>query len=208
GGRRQWEADVTGRTTAITGIGELTTNDPGLGLVRDAVVVLQGDRIVWVGHAPVAPAADSVVDVGGRAVLPGWVDSHTHLVFAGDRTAEFEARMAGEPYRAGGIATTVEATRAATDDDLETTLVRHVGEAVRQGTTYLETKTGYGLTVADEVRAARIAARHADEVTYLGAHLVPPGADEESYVDLVCGDMLEAVAPHAGWADVFCERGA
>jgi len=199
---------VTGRTTAITGIGELTTNDPGLGLVRDAVVVLQGDRIVWVGHAPVAPAADSVVDVGGRAVLPGWVDSHTHLVVAGDRTAEFEARMAGEPYRAGGIATTVEATRAATDDDLETTLVRHVGEAVRQGTTYLETKTGYGLTVADEVRAARIAARHADEVTYLGAHLVPPGADEESYVDLVCGDMLEAVAPHAGWADVFCERGA
>lgn len=195
-------------STLITGIGELTTNDPGLGILRDAAVVLEADRIAWVGESAVAPAADAAVDVGGRAVLPGWVDSHTHLVFAGDRTAEFEARMAGEPYQAGGIATTVARTRAASDADLEANLTAHLDEAVRQGTTCLETKTGYGLTVEDETRSARIAARHADEVTYLGAHLVPPGADAESYVDLVCGDMLDAVAPYAAWVDVFCEEGA
>lgn len=170
--------------------------------------MLEGDRLAWIGDAAVAPVADEAVDVAGRAVLPGWVDSHTHLVFAGDRTAEFEARMAGEAYSAGGIAVTVEATRKATDTELAGTLARHVSEAIRQGTTYLETKTGYGLSVADEARSARLAARLADEVTFLGAHLVPPGADAESYVDLVCGEMLDAVADHVGWADVFCERGA
>ncbi|MBB3661675.1 imidazolonepropionase [Prauserella sediminis] len=195
-------------STVVTGIGELTTNDPGLGILHDAAVVLEADRVAWVGESAAAPSADAAVDVGGRAVLPGWVDSHTHLVFAGDRTAEFEARMAGEPYQAGGIATTVARTRAAGDDALEANLVAHLDEAARQGTTCLETKTGYGLTIADETRSARIAARHADEVTYLGAHLVPQGADAESYVDLVCGDMLDAVAPYAGWADVFCEDGA
>jgi imidazolonepropionase len=152
--------------------------------------------------------ADQRVDVGGRAVLPGWVDSHTHLVFAGDRTAEFEARMAGEPYRAGGIAVTVAATRGATDDELATNLRRHVAEAAGQGTTCLETKTGYGLTVPDEVRAARIAAEYVDEVTFLGAHLVPDGMAADDYVALVCGPMLAAVAPFVGWADVFCEVGA
>lgn len=196
------------KSTVVTGIGELTTNEPGSGMLHDAAVVLEADRVAWVGPSTLAPSADTAVDVGGRAVLPGWVDSHTHLVFAGDRTAEFEARMAGEPYQAGGIATTVERTRAASDEDLEANLTAHIDEAVGQGTTCLETKTGYGLTVEDETRSARIAARYADEVTYLGAHLIPPGADVESYVDLVCGDMLEAVAPYAGWADVFCEEGA
>ena len=192
----------------ITGIGELTTNDPGLGKLRDAALVLDGETVAWAGPAAQAPDADERVDVEGRAVLPGWVDSHTHLVFAGDRTAEFEARMAGQAYAAGGIAVTVDATRAASDEQLAANLHRHVEEAAAQGTTCLETKTGYGLNVVDETRSARIAGEVADEVTFLGAHLVPPGADAESYVDLVCGEMLDAVAPHVRWADVFCETGA
>ncbi|MBE1498374.1 imidazolonepropionase [Amycolatopsis lexingtonensis] len=192
----------------ITGIGELTTNDAELGRLSDAALVLDGSRVAWVGPASSAPDADEHVDVEGRAVLPGWVDSHTHLVFAGDRTAEFEARMAGKPYTAGGIAITVGATREASDEQLAANLRRHADEAARQGTTCLETKTGYGLTVADEARSARIAAEVADEVTFLGAHLVPPGADAESYVDLVCGEMLDAVAGSVRWADVFCETGA
>lgn len=192
----------------ITDIGELTTNDDELGQLTDAALVLDSGLVAWVGPASRAPAADLKVDAGGRAALPGWVDSHTHLVFAGDRTAEFGARMAGEPYRAGGIAVTVEATRAATDEQLAAGLRRHVAEAQAQGTTYLETKTGYGLTVADEARSAKLAAGQVDEVTFLGAHLVPPGADADEYVDLVCGPMLDAVAPHVRWADVFCERGA
>ncbi|MFC4001865.1 imidazolonepropionase [Prauserella oleivorans] len=196
------------KSTVVTGIGELTTNDPGLGVLTDAALVLEGERVAWVGPARLAPVADTEVDVAGRAVLPGWVDSHTHLVFAGDRTAEFEARMAGKPYRAGGIAVTVQATRQATDTQLAANLARHVSEAIRQGTTCLETKTGYGLNVADEARSARIAAQVADEVTYLGAHLVPPGEQAESYVDSVCGEMLDAVLPSVRWADVFCEDGA
>ena len=192
----------------IDGIGELTTNDPELGTLRDAALVLDGARVAWVGSSRRAPVADERVDVGGRAALPGWVDSHTHLVFAGDRTAEFAARMAGKPYTAGGIAVTVEATRAASDDELRGNLRRHVEEAVRQGTTCLETKTGYGLSVVDETRSARIAAEVVDEVTFLGAHLVPAGVDAESYVDLVCGEMLDAVRGFVRWVDVFCEEGA
>ncbi|MBW4716301.1 imidazolonepropionase [Saccharothrix obliqua] len=194
-------------STLITNIGELTTNSD-LGRLTGAALVLDGGQVAWVGAAADAPPADDRFDAAGRAVLPGWVDSHTHLVFAGDRTAEFEARMAGQPYRAGGIATTVDATRAASDDELAATLRRHLAEAVAQGTTFLETKTGYGLTTADELRSARVAAAHADETTFLGAHLVPPGADADEYVALVCGEMLDAVAPHVRWADVFCERGA
>ncbi|AFU01306.1 imidazolonepropionase [Nocardia brasiliensis] len=194
-------------STLITGIGELTTNTEE-GQLRDAAVLLDGQRVAWVGSAAAAPAADERVDVGGRAVLPGWVDSHTHLVFAGDRTAEFEARMAGRPYRAGGIATTVAATRAASDEQLSANLARHIAEARRQGTTCIETKTGYGLSVADELRSARLAAAAADEVTFLGAHLVPSGMTADHYVDLVCGAMLDAVAPYVRWADVFCETGA
>jgi imidazolonepropionase len=192
----------------ITGIGELTTNDDEWGQLKDAALVLDSGLVAWLGPATRAPVADLKVDVAGRAVLPGWVDSHTHLVFAGDRTAEFGARMAGAPYQAGGIAVTVAATRSATDTQLASTLRRHVAEAAAQGTTYLETKTGYGLTVLDEVRAAKLAAEHADEVTFLGAHLVPDGMDADEYVDLVRGPMLDAVAPHVRWADVFCETGA
>ncbi len=195
-------------TLLVTGIGELTTNDDELGELTDAALVIDGDRVAWVGPAGSAPDADDRVDVDGRAVLPGWVDSHTHLVFAGDRTEEFAARMSGKPYTAGGIAVTVGATRAASDQELAGVLSKHVDEAVRQGTTYLETKTGYGLTTVDELRSAKIAGSQADEVTFLGAHLVPDGWTADEYVDLVRGEMLDAVAPHVRWADVFCETGA
>ncbi|MEU5314239.1 imidazolonepropionase [Streptomyces sp. NPDC021562] len=203
-------------STAITNIATLVTNDPSLGdnsplgLVQDAAVVIEGDRVVWTGESSKAPATDNRVDAGGRAVLPGFVDSHSHLVFAGDRTQEFNARMSGRPYTAGGIRTTVAATRAATDEALEQNLTRHLAEALRQGTTTFETKSGYGLTVEDEARALRIAAAHTDEVTYLGAHIVPPdhADDPAAYVSLVTGEMLDACAPYARWIDVFCEKGA
>ncbi|MFE4837161.1 imidazolonepropionase [Arthrobacter sp. NPDC056691] len=195
-------------STLITNIAELMTQDAEHRVLKDAAVVVEGERISWIGQASAAPAADDSVDAGGRAVLPGWVDSHTHLIFAGDRTAEFEARMAGEEYSAGGIAVTTGATRNTSDYDLTRLAQGRVAEAVSQGTTYLETKTGYGLDVEQEARSARIASTVADEVTYLGAHLVPAGVDPDEYTKLACGPMLDAVRPYVRWADVFCEKGA
>ncbi|MFF5568508.1 imidazolonepropionase [Streptomyces sp. NPDC012623] len=205
-------------TTALTNIASLVTNDPSLGdgtpigLIQDAAVVIDGDRIAWVGESSKAPATDNALDAAGRAVVPGFVDSHSHLVFAGDRTQEFNARMSGRAYSAGGIRTTVAATRAATDAELSANVARYLAEALRQGTTTQETKSGYGLTVHDEARALRIASEQTDEVTYLGAHIVPPdpayAADPAAYVALVTGEMLDACAPHARWIDVFCEQGA
>ncbi|GAA2130952.1 imidazolonepropionase [Kitasatospora kazusensis] len=200
----------------LTNVGSLVTNDPAqgsgglLGLVQDAAVVVEHGTIAWVGPAAAAPATDERFDAEGRALLPGFVDSHAHLVFAGDRTAEFNARMSGQAYTAGGIRTTVAATRAATDTELDANLARFVGEALRQGTTTIECKSGYGLTVEDEARALRIAAAHTPETTYLGAHVVAPeyADDPAGYVDLVTGEMLDACAPHARWVDVFCENGA
>jgi imidazolonepropionase len=196
----------------LDGIAELVTNEPGgegiLGLVRDAALVVEAGQVVYAGPRRGAPDAAGRVDLGGRAVLPGFVDSHAHLVFAGDRSEEFTARMAGTPYTAGGIGTTVAATRAAPDEVLRANVARLVTEALRQGTTTIECKSGYGLTVADEARSLAIAAELTPETTFLGAHVVPPGADPQSYVDLVCGPMLEACAPHARWIDVFCDRGA
>lgn len=194
--------------TLITRIGELMTVDDEDRVLRDAAVVIDGDRIAWIGAAAEAPAADDRVDADGRALLPGWVDSHTHLVFDGDRTAEFEARMAGQSYVAGGIAVTRDATRAASDERLSALVAARVRAARAQGTTWIETKTGYGLDVASEARSARIAAAGADEATFLGAHLVPAGVDPDDYVREVCGPMLDAVRPFVSWADVFCERGA
>ncbi|MFD4667451.1 imidazolonepropionase [Streptomyces halstedii] len=203
-------------TTAVTHIAALVTNDPSLGdgtplgLIQDAAVVIDGDRVVWTGETSKTPATDNAVDAGGRAMVPGFVDSHSHLVFSGDRTQEFHARMSGRPYSAGGIRTTVAATRAASDEELSANVARYLAEALHQGTTTLETKSGYGLTVRDEARALRIAAAHTDEVTYLGAHIVAPeyADDPAGYVDLVTGPMLDACAPYACWIDVFCERGA
>jgi imidazolonepropionase len=199
-------------TTVVTGIGELVTNVPGgrdaLGTITGAALVVEGSTVAWVGPAAEAPAADEHVDAGGRAVLPGFVDSHSHLVFAGDRAAEFAARMAGEPYAAGGIRTTVAATRAATDEQLTSHVGRLVQEMRRQGSTTVEIKSGYGLTVHDEARSLAVARQFTEETTFLGAHVVPDGTTPEEYVALVTGPMLEACAPHARWVDAFCERGA
>ncbi|MET0296592.1 MAG: imidazolonepropionase [Microbacterium sp.] len=201
-------------TTLITNIGELTTNvaSPGdpCGTLTDAAILVSDGLVAWVGPADDAPTADATVDAGGRAVIPGFVDSHTHLVFGGDRADEFEARMTGVPYAAGGIRRTVAETRAATDDELRARLAGFVAELHAQGTTTFEVKTGYDLTVDGEARLARLAAEVTPEVTYLGAHVVPAeyADDRDAYVDLVIGDMLTAVAPHAKWFDVFCERGA
>ena len=200
----------------VRGIAELVTNDPTLGdgsplgLLADAALVVEDGRVAWVGPAAGAPEADAVQDVGGRAVVPGFVDSHSHLVFAGDRSAEFAARMAGTAYSAGGIRTTVAATRAATDEQLTAHVARLVGEMRRQGTTTVEIKSGYGLTVRDEARALAIARVFTEETTFLGAHVVPEeyAADPGAYVDLVTGPMLAAVAADARWIDVFCETGA
>ncbi len=196
-------------STLITGIGLLSTQSE-TGDVLDAAVVLDSERIAWIGSARSAPAADAVVDASGRAVIPGFVDSHAHLVFAGDRSAEFAARMSGEPYAAGGIRTTVAATRAASDEVLRATTARLAAELVRSGSTTFEIKSGYGLTVDDEARSLRLAQELTDETTYLGAHVVPPefADDIAGYVDLVTGKMLTACAPHAKWIDVFCDRGA
>ncbi|MBV9921439.1 MAG: imidazolonepropionase [Pseudonocardia sp.] len=189
----------------VAGIGELTTHDPARGTLQEAAVVVEDGRVAWVGPERDAPAADRRIDLGGRAVVPGFVDSHAHLVFAGDRSAEFAARMAGERYDGGGIAATVGATRAATDDDLRAALATRVTEMRAQGTTTVEIKSGYGLTVAGEERALRLAGELTPETTFLGAHVVPSGTDRRAYVDLVIGPMLAACAPHARWIDVFCE---
>ena len=189
----------------VAGIGELSTQDPAVGTLHGAAVVVEDGRVAWVGAEGGAPAADRRTDLGGRAVVPGFVDSHAHLVFAGDRSAEFAARMAGERYDGGGIAATVGATRAATDDDLRAALAARVAEMRAQGTTTVEIKSGYGLTVVDEERALRLAGEFTPETTFLGAHVVPSGTDRRAYVDLVVGPMLAACAPRARWIDVFCE---
>lgn len=197
-------------TTMIDGIGLLATQDPAVGEIAGAALVVEGDRVAWVGRSVDAPAADTRVDAEGRCVLPGFVDSHAHLVFAGDRSAEFAARMSGRPYGAGGIRTTVEATRAASDEELAFRAARLVAEMLRQGTTTVEIKSGYGLTVRDEARSLAIARALTDETTYLGAHVVAPelADDPAAYVALVTGPMLEACAHSARWVDAFCERGA
>jgi imidazolonepropionase len=198
-------------STVVTGIAELVTCDgstpDGLGILHDAAVVVEDGHIAWLGPASGAPMTDRQVDLGGRAVLPGFVDSHSHLVFAGDRGDEFAARMAGTPYDGGGIGVSVAATRVATDDDLRAHVAARVAEMRAQGTTTVEIKSGYGLTVEDEVRSLRIAGEFTAETTFLGAHVVPRdyADDRAAYVELVTGPMLAAAAPHARWVDVFCE---
>lgn len=201
----------------ITNIGELVTNSleygtTPLGLVKDAAFLIENDQITWVGSAAQSKsmAADSQIDAGGAAVIPGFVDSHAHLVFAGDRATEFEARMSGAAYSAGGIKSTVEATRAATDEQLRANLSRLIKEARNSGTTTIECKSGYGLTVFDETRSLRIAQEETTETTFLGAHVVPAEFSErkDEYVALITTQMLDACAPYAKWIDVFCDRGA
>jgi len=200
-------------TLAIDNIGELVTNVPDLGagplgIIENASVVIDGDTVVAVG--PAGAAADERMDAGGRCVMPGFVDSHTHLVFAGDRAEEFTRRMAGEPYDGGGIRVTTEATRTAGRQALRASLDRRLEEVRRAGTTTVEIKSGYGLSVESEAATTSLAAEVTPESTFMGAHVVPTeylGRTDE-YVDLVCGPMLEAVRPHVRWIDAFCEKGA
>jgi imidazolonepropionase len=198
---------------AIDNIGLLVTNDPQLGegplgIVRDAALVFEEDRVHAVERSGVA--ADERFDAAGRCVIPGFVDSHTHLVFAGDRSEEFAARMAGRPYEASGIRVTTEATRAASEDRLRELAAARRAEGLRAGITHVEVKSGYALEVSGERRLCEIAAGLTDDVTFLGAHAVPPEYEgrADDYVALVCGEMLEACAPLSRWIDVFCERGA
>jgi imidazolonepropionase len=203
-------------TTLYDNVGELVTNDPRvgdgspLGILRDAALIVDGDRVAWLGSRDRAPAADRRTDCHGGAVIPGFVDSHAHLVFAGDRAAEFAARMSGHPYDGGGIAVTVAATREASDAALSANLDRLTSELRHAGITTFETKSGYGLTSHDEERSLRLAREVTPETTFLGAHVVPKEYrhDRDAYVRLVAGDMMEACAPHARWVDVFCDRGA
>ena len=192
----------------LTNIGLLATQDPELGELTDAAIVLSEDRIAWVGSSAGAPATDERTDLEGRAVLPGFVDSHAHLVFAGDRAGEFAARMVGTRYAAGGIQTTVAATRRASDDVLRANLARLTRELLLAGVTTFECKSGYGLDVPEEQRSLRVAREFTTETTFLGAHVVPPEVAREDYLASVCGPMLAACAPHARWVDAFCEYGA
>lgn len=203
-------------TTILYNIGELVTNDPAwgdeYGILSDAAVEYDENTITWIGSTGEAERRQTAerIDARGNAVIPAFVDSHTHLIFAGDRSVEFASRMAGESYSAGGILSTVRATRQASDDDLRRGVAARFAEMRAQGTATVEIKTGYGLTVEHEARLARIAREFTDEVTFLGGHVVPPefAHDPEGYVDLVCGPMLEAVSPYATWIDVFAEEGA
>ena len=203
-------------TRVLVNIAELTTNDPALGdgsvmgRMHDAAMVLDEGRVLWIGASAQAPAADERIDVEGAAVVPGFVDSHTHLVFAGERSDEFEARMAGERYDGGGIQRTVLATRAATSDELRRATATRARALRAGGVTTMEVKSGYELTVEGEERLIHIAGEFSDDVTFLGAHAVPPefARDRDGYVDLVAGAMLERCARNAQWADVFCDNGA
>ena len=201
---------------ALTGISSLVTNDSSLergklGIIENAALVVGDDqRVQFVGEATNLPREfkSIAIDINGRAVIPGFVDSHTHLVFGGDRAEEFEARMSGKPYSAGGIRTTVAATRNSNNDVLVANARRLASEALQTGTTTLETKSGYGLSVVDEARSLQVANAITTESTFLGAHIVPAESQVNAYVDLVCGEMLAQCAPHAKWIDVFCDRGA
>ena len=195
----------------VTNIGSLVIPKAEIGqldILADAAFVVENGKVAWVGSAANAPSCDEVIDAQGRCVIPGFVDSHAHLMFAGSREQEFAARMAGESYSAGGIKTTVAATRGASDEALRANAERLVGELHQSGVTHFEIKSGYGLDVETEVRSLKIAREFTQETTFLGAHVVPAGSDAGEYVELVATQMLDAVLPHAKWIDVFCDKGA
>ena len=195
----------------ISNIGQLITNsDENLGIITDAALVIDGQKVLWVGSSKEAPAADSKIDGNGGVVTPGFVDSHTHAVFAGDRSKDYVARMSGQKYATGGIKTTVAATRAATEDDL----ISHTKDLLRKcqshGTTTVEIKSGYGLDVDTELKILKVAKTFTDETTFLGAHVIPAEYENnrEGYIQLVKNNMLDVVTPYAKWIDVFCDNGA
>ena len=204
-------------STLVHNIGQLVTNDPAhdgtkLGVIENAALLIEDGVVAWAGIDADAPThhIKRKLDAKGRAVIPGFVDSHTHMIFAGDRSKEFRARMLGETYTAGGIAHTVEKTRAASNELLRSNAQNLLNEAYSTGTTTIEIKSGYGLTVNDERRSLEIAQGLTDETTFLGAHVVPVEykKNPKDYVDLVTGPMLDAVLPFSKWIDVFCDKGA
>ena len=197
------------RSTLVTNIGQLLTNSD-LGTLEDAAIIIEGGRIIWVGHAPNAGAADEKIDAEGSAVIPGFVDSHTHAIFAGDRLHDFLARMQGTHYAAGGIKTTVAATRAADENHLRNSVAALIQEFRSHGITTTEIKSGYGLDVRTEERLLKVAREFTNETTFLGAHVIPSEYENNrrAYIDLIKGEMLETVRPHAKWIDVFCDKGA
>ena len=197
--------------TLVSNIGELVTNsDKELGIIKDAALVFENNKIIWVGENKKAPAADKSIDAKNGTITPGFVDSHTHAIFAGDRSRDYEARMSGTSYSAGGINTTVAATRAASDDELRKNTKKIIDQARQAGTTTIEIKSGYGLDVETEVRLLRIAKEFTEETTFLGAHVVPKEMSDyrSDYINLVKTKMLDACAPHAKWIDVFCDKTA
>ena len=204
----------------LTGIGHLTTNTGAP--ISDAVVVIEGGTVTYAGPAKDAPNQGDAdrVDCEGRCVIPGFVDAHTHLVFAGDRSDEFAQKMSGTSYQeiaasGGGILSTVAATRAATEEELFVDAAARVRRMIAAGTTTIEIKSGYGLDLEAEIRLLRVARRIGEELpvtvkmTFLGAHSVPPEFKQhrEGYIQVLIDDMLPAVAPLADSCDVFVEEG-
>ena len=181
-----------------------------LSIIENASLLVNDKKITWMGASADAPKSDNIVDCTNRVLLPGFVDSHSHLVFAGDRSAEFAARMAGESYSAGGIHFTVEKTRAASDEVLRSNISKLIAEMHENGITHYEIKTGYGLTLQDEIRALKIAREFTEDVTLMAAHVVPKEFENNrsEYVDLIINEMLPASVGIAKWVDVFCESGA
>lgn len=198
-------------STLYRGIGSLVLTGESFGdveVIENAALAVDGGKVAFAGRADAAPSCDEVIDLKGKTVIPGFVDSHSHLIFAGERSEEFASRMTGKPYAAGGIRNTVRATRAATDDELRANARKLVAEFYAAGVTQFEIKSGYGLDVETEFRSLKVASELTEHTTFLGAHVVPEGIERSEYVSLVKGEMLQAVKPHARWVDVFCDQGA
>jgi imidazolonepropionase len=199
-------------STAFTNIATLVTNDSThsngvLGVLQNVSIVVEDGLICQI--STINPSGvDHVIDCSGKTLLPGFVDSHSHLIFAGDRSAEFAARSQGQRYSTGGISTTVAATRAASDAQLKANAQALLNEALLSGTTTIEIKSGYGLTERDELRSIEIAAQFTDETTLLAAHVIPQEfqSEPDAYVDLVITSIIPQ--SKAKWIDVFCDQGA
>ena len=212
---RSTQSNPKERDFSLVNIGQLVTNNSSLGtgelgVIENAAITVVAGKVNWVGASSAVDSSLPKVDAQGRSVLPGFVDSHSHIIFGGDRSQEFAARMAGVPYSAGGIKVTMAATRESSSDDLKANAQSLITEMYEAGTTTVEIKSGYGLDIETEKRSVQVAAQLTDEVTYLGAHVVAPefSNDPDAYVDLVAGEMLNACAEYSKWIDVFCDRGA
>ena len=201
-------------STLLNNAKQIVTNSTGkpyeIDVVEDASLLFEDGLIKWIGNAAQAPKADKTIDCTNKVVIPGFVDSHTHLIFGGDRSAEFAARMAGESYSAGGINLTVEKTRTASDAELRANAAGLIAEMYSSGTTHFEIKSGYGLTLEDEIRSLKIAREFTEDVTLMAAHVVPKEfeSNRQEYIDLIINEMLPAAKGIAKFVDVFCETGA